>query len=110
MSCAPTTNEKPENPTHSASPFSAGRVAEHRVDAGDAGAGRRVRRGQPGPPADGALAAAEAITRRSAWARLRPVAHAHHPPVGLELGAVADDVAERVGGVAARRRTATTAR
>ena len=64
----------------------------------------RVRAGgcdaaEAGPPPDRAGAAAEPDHPRKASASWLAVAHAHGAAVGLELGAVADEVGQRVGRV-----------
>ena len=89
---------------------SAGRVAEHGVDAGDSGAGRGVRSGEAGPPADRALPTAEGDHPAQRLGQVAPVAHPHHAAIGLELGAVSDDVAEGVRGVEGDARTVATGR
>ena len=50
-------------------------------------------------PADRALATAEGDHSAEGGSEVAPVAHAHGPAIGLELAAMADDVADGVGGV-----------
>ena len=84
-------------------------MAQHRVDVRDAGAGRWVAGRESGPPTDRPMAAAERDDAAQRSRQVAPVPHPHDTAVGLELAAVPDHVAERISGVAARPRRATTA-
>ena len=69
---------------------------EHRFDARDSGACRRVGRGESCFPTDGSHAAAERDHLAERVGERLPVSHAHRAAVGLELGATADGVRQRV--------------
>src|SRR6266508_6630678 len=79
--------------------FLAGGVAEHGVDERDTGASRGMARRQAGPPADRSVAPAEGDDPLQRGCEIAAVPHSDDSPVGLELAAMADHVADCVGGV-----------
>ena len=74
-------------------------MAQHRLDAGDPCPRRWMGGGEAFAPADRTLPTAEGDHAAQRRGERAPVAHPHRPPVGLELAAMTDDVAERIGRV-----------
>ena len=106
---SPRRHRRRERPRRVAS-AAARRVAEHGVDAGDAGAGRGCDAARRARQPTGRWPPPRLIDAPQGVGQVAAVAHPHDAAVGLELGAVGDDVADARRRRTGRRRTAATAR